>query len=99
MTKLLLIVWCLTLGVSQARASSDHEQARAAVQSGQILPLQTVLRKVEEQHPGIFLEAELEKDDGVWVYEIKLLQASGQRLKLKVDAATGKMLKHAKRYP
>lgn len=99
MTRLLMIVWCLTLGVSQAGASSDHEQARSAVQSGQILPLQAILRKVEEQHHGVFLEAELEKDDGVWIYEIKLLEASGQRLKLKVDAATGEILKHSRRNP
>lgn len=99
MSRLLLIVWCLTLSLSPARASPDHEQARAAVQSGQILSLQAVLRKVEEQYPGVFLEAELENDDGVWVYEIKLLQAGGQRLKLKVNAVTGNVLKHPRRKP
>jgi hypothetical protein len=38
------------------------------------------------------LELELERDDGRWIYEIKLLQANGQLLRLEVDAATAQVL-------
>ena len=36
---------------------------------------------------------ELEREDGRWVYEIKLLQPGGRLVKLEVDAATGQVLR------
>lgn len=77
-----------------ARASDpgDHERARAAVQSGEVLPLPTLLQRLQRTHPGQVLELELERDDGRWRYEVKLLQAGGQLVKLEVDAATGQVL-------
>lgn len=70
----------------------DHERARAAVQAGEVLPLQTLLERVQRTHPGQVLEVELEREDGRWIYELRLLQAGGQLLKLEVDAATGQVL-------
>lgn len=72
--------------------SRDHERARAAVEAGQVLPLPTLLERLRRTHPGQVLELELERDDGRWVYEVKLLQADGQLLKLDVDAATAQVL-------
>lgn len=72
--------------------SRDHERARAAVEAGQVLPLPALLERVRRTHPGQVLELELERDDGRWIYEVKLLQANGQLLKLEVDAATGQVL-------
>jgi uncharacterized membrane protein YkoI len=71
----------------------DHERARAAVQAGQVLPLATLLQQLQRSHPGQVLEVELERDDGRWIYELKLLQGGGQILKLELDAATGQVLK------
>ena len=67
----------------------DHERARAAVQAGQVLPLATLLQRLQRSHPGQVLEVELEHEDGRWVYELKLLQPGGRLLKLELDAATG----------
>lgn len=72
--------------------SRDHERARAAVEAGQVLPLPTLLERLRRTHPGQVLELELERDDGRWIYEVKLLQANGQLLKLDVDAATAQVL-------
>ena len=36
---------------------------------------------------------ELEREDGRWVYELKLLQNDGRLLKLAVDARDGLVLK------
>jgi uncharacterized membrane protein YkoI len=36
---------------------------------------------------------ELEREEGRWVYDIKLLQAGGGLLKLEVDAASARVLK------
>ena len=86
----------LLIGLAQSSAwgsdSRDHERARAAVEAGQGLPLPTLLERLRRTHPGQVLELELERDDGRWIYEIKLLQANGQLLKLDVDAATAQVL-------
>ena len=74
-------------------ADSDHERARKAVQSGQVLPLQEILQKVSRDHPGQVLAVELDQEKGAWVYEIKQLTSTGSIVKLEVDAKTGQVLK------
>lgn len=86
------------LSVAPARADDDdHERARRAVEAGQILPLRDVLARLERTYPGRVLEVELERDDGLWLYEVKLLQADGRLLKLKLDAKTAAVLKEKRR--
>ncbi len=75
----------------------DHERARAAVQAGQVLPLPTLLQRLQRSHPGQVLEVELEHEDGRWVYELRLLQPGGRLLRLEVDAATGAVLRARER--
>lgn len=70
----------------------DHDRARAALRAGEILPLATVLQRVAASHPGDVLEVELERDDGRWIYELKLLQRGGALVKLEIDARTGEVL-------
>ncbi|MGO3890864.1 MAG: PepSY domain-containing protein [Paenalcaligenes sp.] len=84
----------LTMAAGPADASrSDHEQARRAVEAGEIMPLRSLLDAIETDYPGQVVEVELEHEDGLLVYEIKVLQASGQRLKLILDARTGEVLR------
>ncbi len=77
---------------AQARDRGDHERAREAVVAGQILPLRTVLERLEREQAGQVLEIELEPEGGRWIYEVKLLQADGQLLRLEVDAGTGEVI-------
>lgn len=72
--------------------SDDHDRARAAVQAGEVLPLGQVLERLQRTHPGQILEVELDREDGRWIYEVKLLQTGGQLLKLELDARTGEVL-------
>jgi uncharacterized membrane protein YkoI len=88
----LVAVLALALGGLHAHADQDHDRARAAVQAGQVLPLKTVLERLEQTHPGQVLEVDLEHDSGRWVYEIKLLQAGGRLVKLELDATSGAVL-------
>jgi uncharacterized membrane protein YkoI len=78
-------------------ADSEQDRARAAVQAGTVLPLKTLLERLEREHPGQVLEVELERDDGRWIYEIKLLQPGGRLVKLELDAASGAVLQRKER--
>jgi uncharacterized membrane protein YkoI len=70
----------------------DHDQARQALLEGKVVPLRTVLEKIEHDYPGEPVKIEFEHDNDTYIYEIKLLQAQGTIVKLKVDAATGTVL-------
>jgi uncharacterized membrane protein YkoI len=84
------VTTALALASVAAMASSklDHERARQALESGRAQSLQAVLAKVSRDYPGQVLEVELEEEEGMLLYEIKILQADGQLLKLYVNART-----------
>jgi len=94
LTSMLTVMLPCALALPSAWAGDerDHERARSAVQMGEVLPLPTLLEKLQRTHPGKVLELELERDDGRWIYEVKLLQTNGQLLKLELDAGTGQLL-------
>jgi uncharacterized membrane protein YkoI len=83
----------LALTAAWAGGGHDHDRARAAVEAGEILPLPALLEQLQRTNPGQVLALELEKDDGRWIYEIKLLQNDGRLVKLDVDARTAQVLK------
>lgn len=89
----LLCSWLVTSPAAWASEQGrDQDRARAALQAGQVLPLKTVLERLESTHPGQVLEVELEQDGGRWIYEIKLLEPGGRLAKLKLDARTAQLL-------
>ncbi len=100
---LALLSALLVGAVSLARADDhrepgrDHDRARAALQAGEILSLQQVLARLQPRYPGEVLAVELEREDGRWVYELKLLQAGGRLLRLDVDARTAEVLRSRSR--
>ena len=71
----------------------DHELARQALEQGQVLPLRQVLDKIEREYQGQVLKIEFEREDGRYIYEIRLLQRDGRMAKLEVDAVDGRVLK------
>lgn len=72
----------------------DHDRARQALLAGEILPLKTILERVERSQPGQVMEVELEQNEPAgWIYEVKLLQTEGRLLKLYVDARSGEILR------
>lgn len=76
---------------------ADQDRALQAVQSGEILPLRTVLERLEKELPGQVLEVELERNQKQWVYEVKLLQRDGRRVKLLLDARDASILQRKSR--
>ncbi|WP_336490283.1 PepSY domain-containing protein [Methylobacterium nigriterrae] len=65
---------------------SEQERAREALERGEIRPLDQVLRVARERVPGEVVKVELEREDGRWVYEIKILTESGKRREVEIDA-------------
>ena len=77
----------------------SHELARQALEKGRVLPLRTVLEKIERDYQGQALKVEFEQDDGRFLYKIRLLQSDGRMVKLKVDAVDGKVLETKRKEP
>lgn len=92
-----LFIFPLALLLAATPAASrdlDQDEALRLRREGLILPLESLLRKAMERHPGArLLEAELEEEDGVYVYEIELLTADGVARELELDARDGRLLK------
>lgn len=71
----------------------DHDRARHALECGEVMPLADVLEAVRPHISGEIVETEFEKEDGLWVYELKYIDARGRLVEIYVDARTGRILK------
>ena len=85
------VALCL-LGASPLLRADDDDHGSQALEQGRVLPLRTVLEKIERDYQGQALKVEFEQDDGRFLYKIRLLQSDGRMVKLKVDAVDGKVL-------
>ena len=89
---LALIVAVLALD-AQAR-DLDQDEALRLRQEGVIRPLEDLMAPALVRYPGAeLLEAELEEEDDVLVYEVELLTADGTVRELELDARDGRILK------
>lgn len=82
----------ILLTVIASWADDDYLEARRLVEQGKIQPLESILQQVRAVRPGRVLEIELEREHGRHVYEIELLDESGQVWELEMDAVTGEIL-------
>lgn len=77
----------------RARKAREREEARLALQRGEILSLAQILAIVDRQTAGDVIEVELERKKSGFIYEVKLLTPAGEVRKLKLDAGDGTLLK------
>ncbi|MBU6190079.1 MAG: PepSY domain-containing protein [Betaproteobacteria bacterium] len=96
-THLLLLAALAVSPVLTIATGSDQDRARAALQAGEVLSLRTILERIERDHPGQVIEAELERKGGRWIYELKLVQTGRQLIKLEIDASSGEVLRRDER--
>jgi uncharacterized membrane protein YkoI len=90
----LLLAAALVLTTHGAHAGDDdHLLAKRALEEGRVLPLADILAKVKARVPGKVIEVELEVEDGILVYDLKVLAKNGRVKEVEVDAATGKIRK------
>ncbi|HEX6959129.1 MAG TPA: PepSY domain-containing protein [Ferrovibrio sp.] len=95
---LLALSAALTIASPAQAGEDDHDRARRAVESGEIKPLRSILENAEATYGGQLIEAELEREDGRLVYELKLLTVDGRLLKVYYDAWSGLPLNKAKHH-
>ena len=89
LTALGLLAFC---SLALARDLGQDEALRLRKQ-GAILPLEQLLEMAQQRHPGSrLLEAELEEDDDIYVYEVELLTTTGVVRELKLNASNGQLL-------
>lgn len=71
----------------------DHDRARRALREGKVRPLADILAMVKDRLDGKVIEVGFEREDGRYVYELKVLDAAGHLREVYVDAASGEILK------
>ena len=74
---------------------SDHEKAIRAVQDEEILPLDQILFKIQEEFDGRVLGINLiDNEKGLfgWVYDIRLIDNRNKIVNIRVDAGTSTVL-------
>ena len=65
---------------------------REAVERSEIVPLQSLVRWIEEHYYGQVVEVELENEAGEFGYEIDLLTPAGAKIEFQFDARSGELL-------
>ena len=70
----------------------DHERAQRARERGEILPLERILVLVRERVGGDVVKVELERENGIWIYELKVIDARNRLLEIEVNAGSGDII-------
>jgi uncharacterized membrane protein YkoI len=70
----------------------DHDQAFKAVREGKAMPLEQLLALVRVRFDGVVVHTRLEQENGVWMYELKIVDRNGRMREIYVNAKTGKLL-------
>ncbi|MDN4987064.1 PepSY domain-containing protein [Bradyrhizobium sp. WYCCWR 13022] len=88
----LTLAAALLLAASGAPAfARDHDDARRAVEAGEIRPLADVLNMVKDKLRGEVVGVKLEREAGAWKYEFRVVDEKGRLLEIHVDARSGEV--------
>jgi uncharacterized membrane protein YkoI len=82
----------MLMSTMPAHADSEQDRARAAVDAGEVKPLNQILRSVRQQYKGQVLDSQLFDQGGRWVYRVRLLTKDGKVLDIGVDGKSGRIL-------
>jgi uncharacterized membrane protein YkoI len=91
----LLAAGPLALGAAAAWADDedeDHDRAMEALRQGRVRPLAEILAEVEQDLGGQVVGVEFDDEDGVYVYEFRVVTDSGRLREVYVDATSGRIL-------
>ncbi|MBI1205157.1 MAG: hypothetical protein GC182_21845 [Rhodopseudomonas sp.] len=68
-----------------------RDQVRHAVEAGEIKSLADILQAVRSKVPGDVAGVEVERDDGRWRYELRVVDDKGRLYEVTVDASSGEI--------
>lgn len=88
---LLALAFALAGGAVRADEDDDHDEARRALEEGRVRPLAEIRARVAATLGGEIVGIELERKDGRYVYEFKLVHG-GRLSEVMVDGLTGEIL-------
>ncbi|MET4493693.1 PepSY domain-containing protein [Bradyrhizobium sp. LA7.1] len=69
----------------------DHDDARRAVEAGEIRPLAEILNVVKGKLPGDVVGVKLEREAGTWMYEFRVVDRKGRVFEIHVNAKSGEV--------
>ena len=93
-----LLAAALLMAAAPAALASDHDEhrrdeVRRAVEAGEIKSLAEILKTVRGKLPGEVAGVEIERDDGRWRYEFRVVDDKGRLYEIQVDARSGEIEK------
>lgn len=89
-----IIVLASLLVCGAALADGDHRnKAKRLHQAGDIVAVEQILSYVRQHHPGRVIEVDLEEKGGRYLYEIEVVDSTGEVKEHYFDAKTGKPVK------
>lgn len=71
----------------------QHDDARRALESGLVRPLEDILAEMRKSFPGEVIEIEFEQDNGRYIYEIEMIRPDGRVIEVTMDAKTMAVIK------
>lgn len=90
-TALLLAAFAATAAPSFGRDDDPERRdaVRRAVEAGDVVPLSQILQKVRGRVSGDITGVEIEREEGRWHYEFRVIDHDGRVLEVHVDARSG----------
>jgi uncharacterized membrane protein YkoI len=84
-------VAAVAVAVTAPAEPRDHDDARRAVERGEMRPLAEILAKLRGKLPGDIIRVEVEHENGEWQYELRTVDAQGRLFEVLVDGRTGEI--------
>ncbi len=94
----MLVASTMLLAWPQPAAASDRDEGRRdevrrAVEAGEIKSLADILNAVRAQLPGDVAGVEVERKNGIWLYEFRVVGTNGRLFDVYVDARSGAIVR------
>jgi uncharacterized membrane protein YkoI len=88
----ILVAAAVLLAAAPLRAeASGHDAVRHAVERGEIRALTDILTIVRGKLPGEVTGVEIERKNGRWLYEFRVVDGNGRLFEVYVDAKSGEI--------
>ena len=90
--KFALMLALVLMLMGSATGDQHWEALHSEVRRGDVVPLDTILDWLDAHYIGDVLEVEIDRDDGLVEYEIKLLGPQGQVVEFEFDGRSGQLM-------